>query len=225
MTDPALPQSLITELSDLKRRLAALERSPQLKSSSIKGGTLKVLDSSWNSILEAGEIGVDGDTTTSAGLTITTPGGEDVFRVTADRGLTLPSLVAPWIDAPLTSTAVTSASWTTVYESRIENLSGDALRSDWQVTLDSGVSADVRVMITSGSVVTDTVSIAYATASSWTFALAWLHCKGLGTGPYIVRVDVKRTAGAANVNVFRPYHLAIQDGYTLSATSGGLTAS
>jgi hypothetical protein len=225
MNDPATPQTLASEFADLKRRLSALERSPQLKSSSIKGGKLKVYDSSGNSIMEAGEIGIDGDTTTSAGMTITTPGGHDVFRVSADRGLTLPALTYPWRDDPNTSTAITSASWTTVFESRVEGLSGDALRSDWVVTLDSGVSADVRVMITAGSVVTDTVSIAYATSSSWTFALAWLHGKNLGSGPFIVRIDAKRTAGAANVNVYRPYHLSIQDGYTIGATSGGLTAS
>lgn len=225
MTDPALPQTLLTEISDLKRRLAALERSPQLKSSSIKGGTLRVLDASGNPILEAGEINIDGGTATSDGLRISTPGGEPVLQVSANRGLTLPAVVYPWRTDPNSYTAITSASWTTVYESRIENLHGDALRSDWVVTLDSGVSADVRVLITNGSIVTDTVSVAFATASSWTFALRWLHGRTLGTGPFVVRIDAKRTAGSANVNVYRPFHVAIQDGYTISATSGGLTAS
>jgi hypothetical protein len=225
MTDPALPQTLLTEITDLKRRLAALERSPQLKSSSIKGGTLRVLDASGNPILEAGEISIDGGTVTSDGLRISTPGGEPVLQVSANRGLTLPAVVYPWRDSPNQATAITSAAWTTVYESRIESLHGDSLRSDWSVTLDSGVSADIRVQITTGPVNTDTVAIAFATAATWTFALRWLHGLGMGSGPYVVRIEARRTAGAANVNVFEPYHIAIQDGYDISATSGGLTAS
>ena len=61
MADPAVPQSMATEFAEMKRRISSLERSAQLKSSSIKGGALRVLDANGNEIFTAGEFTVGGD--------------------------------------------------------------------------------------------------------------------------------------------------------------------
>lgn len=44
MPDPALPASLAAELAELRRRLDAVERSPRLPNSSIRGGALTILN-------------------------------------------------------------------------------------------------------------------------------------------------------------------------------------
>lgn len=44
MADPAVPQNLADRLGELERRLAALERSPQLEHSSVRRGGLTVYD-------------------------------------------------------------------------------------------------------------------------------------------------------------------------------------
>lgn len=226
MSDPALPQDLLSEIRELKRRLTALERSPQLISSSIKGGTLRVYNDSGVEFFTVGDVLIDGDTVTATGITMEDPStGTPLFRISEDRGMTLPAIAYGWKE-PNYSNSTTSTSWTNIWEARVENLHGDALRSDFVVNLTSGITtAEVKVVITSGPVETDAVEIDYATQAQWTFALRWDHGKNLGTGPFVVQLQARITAGSGTISVFQPYNLAIQDGYVLSATSGGLTAS
>lgn len=66
MPDPAVPESLMTRISDLERRLRALERSPQLTSSSIRDGTLSILDGDGTTTVEVGD-------STVLGMTVRNP--------------------------------------------------------------------------------------------------------------------------------------------------------
>ena len=59
MAQPVLPKDLIDRIVDLERRLIALERTPQLTQTSIKDGTLTVLDAAGVVRVKIGKDGTD----------------------------------------------------------------------------------------------------------------------------------------------------------------------
>lgn len=59
MAQPVLPKDLIDRIVDLERRLVALERTPQLTQTSIKEGTLTVLDAAGIVRVKIGKDGTD----------------------------------------------------------------------------------------------------------------------------------------------------------------------
>lgn len=59
MSEPLLLQSFIDQIAEHERRLAALERAPQLGSSSIKEGTLSIVDSAGVTRVSIGKDGTD----------------------------------------------------------------------------------------------------------------------------------------------------------------------
>ena len=59
MSAPILPESILSTIADLERRLVNLERSPQLTSASIKDGALVVLDAAGVVRIKIGKDGTD----------------------------------------------------------------------------------------------------------------------------------------------------------------------
>lgn len=59
MAQPVLPDNLVNQIVDLERRIAALERTPQLTQTSIKDGTLTVLDAAGVVRVKIGKDGTD----------------------------------------------------------------------------------------------------------------------------------------------------------------------
>ena len=173
MIDPALPTGLEDIVADLQRRLTSLERSPQLISSSVNGGVLRVLDDSGNKVFEAGKLSAG-----VYGVRISDAAGATIFYATGDgQGLGTPRRATPWrkqIASDYEST--TSATFVTAWDSRV------------------GVVES--------------------------------HGLTLGGGPLNFNLQVRRSAGStAAINVYEPHPLEQTTGVTVSATSGGLTAS
>ena len=116
MIDPALPTGLEDIVADLQRRLTSLERSPQLISSSVNGGVLRVLDDSGNKVFEAGKLSAG-----VYGVRISDAAGATIFYATGDgQGLGTPRRATPWrkqIASDYEST--TSATFVTAWDSRV----------------------------------------------------------------------------------------------------------
>ena len=223
MTDPALPQSLITEIGDLKRRLDNLERSPQLLSSSITGGALRVLDSSGNEIAVLGDFTAgEGDAT---GIRIQNSAGADILFISEVSGFGIPRRAVPWRPAIVADfESTTSASFVDAWDSQLGVVDANGLKTQFVVTLNAADTAEVKIVL--GAANTDTVSLLGSTATQWTVDLKWNHGITLGGGPILFRLQVRRSAGSGgNVNVHRPHPLEVVNSNSISATSGGLTAA
>jgi len=232
MIDKALPSSLATEFAELKRRLSALERSPQLKSSSIKGGTFTVYDSAGNIVGQLGQIldpstGLAYSPDRGAGIQFTDPSsGKVVFEASELMGTGLPRQSYPWKQMITEETqSTTSGSFVETYKARIGLLGTDVLRADWTMTVNAADSAEVKV--TAGGATSDTVTLLGATKTSWDLALNWSHGEALGGGPFDVRIYVRRSAGTtASVVTYEPLGLeAAGTAHSVGHTSGGLVAS
>jgi len=220
MTDPALPQTLGTEIADLKRRLAALERSPQLKSASIKGGALRVLDSSDNEIFIAGEF--DGGAT---GVRVQATDGSAIMYVSDTAGFGIPRRALPWRPAIVQdSQSTTSATFVTAWDARWGVADADGLKTNFVVTLNAADEAEIKCSM--GADETDTVTLVGSTQTQWAIDLNWDHGKSLNSGSHLFLVEVRRSSGTGgNVNVWRPHPLEATNAGSISATAGGLVAS
>lgn len=96
MTQPTPPNTDAQWKSDVERRLAALERSPQLTNASIKDGHLEVVDADGIVRAKFGRLDVDydGDGEPDWGLAIFTPFGLPAFLV-SDVGWVAPGQTTP----------------------------------------------------------------------------------------------------------------------------------
>ena len=224
MSDPALPQDLHTHIRALERRIAALERSPQLVSSSIKGGAIRVLDSSGNEIGVIGQFDGSGETD-AVGMRIQDSTGADLLFVTEASGFGIPVRGVPWRENPAVFQSTTSGTFTTLWSAFLPVVEANAVRATCVVTLDAADEAEVKVYV-DGSTETDTVTLSGATATQWTVTLNWEHGLTRGVGPYTFQLQVRRSSGTtAAVNVYEPTVFEERNSNSVSATSGGLTAS
>lgn len=186
--DPALPPSLAAELADLKRRLANLERSPQLPYSSSKGLVIS--------------------------------------------GTPLP------MDLVLDLQNVTSGTFTDLWEGRQDRPSGGVYVCECRVLIPAGTTGEIRVHDYAASTsVADTSAYALTNADDGFFIrFEWVHpavtgwndpLEGVGPPPAKSRyfhpsVQARRTGGAGNVTIFRPYtsyFTSLQ--FVPTATTGG----
>jgi len=246
MHDPALPHELGDEIRELKRRLAALERSPQVLNAAIEGGALRILDASGNEIVSLGEYATGyhglrvmdtsgneilvvgeylGASADEVGLRVRNAAGYSVAKFADGKGVGIPQRSHPWRLGPAGALfSTTSASFVKVYDARIWALDADAMQSSLLVTLNAADTAELYVKI-EGSTQTDTVSMPGSTRTQWTVDLKWDHAHTLGAGPFNIGVYARRSAGStADINVYEPRGLALCDVETITATTGGLVA-
>jgi hypothetical protein len=221
MSDPATPQTLASEFADLNRRLAALERSPQLKSSSIKGGALTIYDASGNAIVQMGEIDTD-----QHGLLVTNAAGATLLKVYGEEGFGAPVRGFPWRESSPVFESTTSATFVGMWQAHLPAVEADGVyMSNCTITLNAADTAEVKVYV-DGSTETDTLTLSGATATQWAVKLNWEHGLTRGVGPYGFHLQVRRSAGtAAAVNVYEPSVFEERSATSSVATSGGLTAS
>ncbi len=247
MHDPALPQSVVTEFRDLKRRLDNLERSPQLLSASIKGGTLRVLDSNGVEIAAIGEytagyngirisdtsgqeIFVAGEFAGSfgdhVGMRVQDSTGADLAFFSDSSGQAIPRDMGPWRKGPTADlVTTTSATYVKVWESQVPVIQSTAVRTTLVVLVN--VADVARVKFVAPSISTDEVTLDGSVATQWAVTLNWLHGKTIGTGPVVFECQAKRhTGSAAAITIFEPDSGLQQLGGVIhAATSGGLTAA
>lgn len=202
MADPRLPASLADELATLKRRIAALERkAANTVGTNTMTGTLSVEDDTGVERVRMGSIGggrsgiIAGDSPSG--------GGSDTFFMVSELGLEVPYLALP-VNRPNDGVAVTSGTFTSVWEWSVGNLTTKALQCHFAVAGDAGTTGEVRMGYAAGGLYTSTRAIAAGTTVSTNFL--WDLPSGfvLGAGPYFFSLEARRTGGAGNIWIYRP---------------------
>lgn len=201
MTDAVLPATLAGRLADLEARIRNLETSPRLRSAAIRSGTLRVLDSNGAAVGQLGDLGGNYN-----GLLVASPAtGLPIVLATDVAGLAVPYLGNPW--RKVTDTVpVASATFVTTHDARLEILSSNALRFVVSVACDAGTTGELQVVfgsfVTAGSVLGSPFAISAASAD---YEFSIQHGGVLESGPFRVRLQARRTAGAGNVVVSAPW--------------------
>jgi hypothetical protein len=230
MSDPTLPPSLAAELADLRRRLDALERSPRLPSSSIRGGTFRFLDSLGNPRFVLGNAKFDGTVggVTDAYGVFTFGDGGTVIAAAREggRGQLYPTSPIPiHTPAPI---AVTSATFVGVYESGIQKPHLEVVSVQMYVITDAATTGEVRL---NDSYSGTTTAVASVPASAAGYArFEWLHPAKCGLydtrpgrlGSLGVDVHARRVTGTGNVTVYTPRIAELSSLYLIpTATADG----
>jgi len=237
MADPTVPQTLADRLATVERRLAALERSPQLTSSSIKGGTLRVLRAAGTPVAALGE-----DSTNTVGTVLYDSSGNviaafgQVPALTGADGVQLGTTADPtflWnttdgqlrphqisVFAPSQGAQViTSGTFVLAHDCWFEKPQTKYLHVRFAVGIDAGVTGEFRMVHVSGST-SNTLTLSSVPGAVFTVELAWAPTSLAINTAAKFRLEARRTAGAGNVNVYNPYGAELGD-FRSTATSGG----
>ena len=230
MPDPALPPSLAAEIADMKRRLAALERSPRLQSSDVMGGRLRVVDPDTGrpqAVIGdvSGAVGTgphwqDGD----LGLVIQDPHtGGDIVAMTRDRGLVRPLLVHGW-RTPNAQSSHSGTSWAAQWEG-IVDASALAVRVVVAVGSSAGTTGQVRLSApwTNASAVTTPRTVSGGPeyhVFDWDLG-AWGAT--LGGNAVQILVETRVTSGSGSITCWMPTHLIVTAPEMFFATPEGVS--
>lgn len=243
------PAQFEQRLRRIEAELAALSTSRRAPTTSIASGAISILDSDGNVIgnvgtsPESGRLGISTfDTTTGEtvahigevqltninpagteideGVIVQDQDGIDILLATRTRGLIFPAQQFEW-RTPNEFTAITSASFVTVYESTVKRAPSTAVRFDAIVGADAATTGEVRVQI---SGVVDGAAVTCA-AGAFTYPEFKLDTAGLGLDPgsaFTVNLQARRTGGAGNINVYRPGPMRSWDTKSLGADTDGI---
>lgn len=239
MIDPTSPDSLAARFAEMERRLAALERSPQLTNSSIKGGSVRILNAGGDAIAVVGDTDVGQGVAVydGAGVVVarlgsldgTVPGGRqgiqiganpnssanDWLDVSRENGISFPFLGHAWHD-PSSYKVVTSGSFTTVWQCQVELVASTDVLFTVDYSADAATTGELRIVAATATSSTKTI----AAAAFGTGRVEWRHGLALGGGPIGFEVQARRTSGVGNINVYQP--TGLHTGRTSGATTGGL---
>lgn len=238
--DPARLDSWMTEM---ERRVANIERrgsfaQPNDDTRRVSGfagrvdngadpDTLyqyRVLDDTGAYVMAMGDIDL-ADATTEIGFSLYGEGGATVLASgNQDNGLIWPFDHAGWMSpAP---TTVTSGTFQTIAEIEIVGPPTDGVYFSAALTVDAATTAEVRIYdLTAGVVRGNTLSIAGAAAKN--VICEWLHpySRGWGDdevsrpGGAVLQYQVRRSAGAANVNAYFPRSFVFRNSRFMSNVS------
>lgn len=246
----ATPQNLLDEINELKRRLRVLETAGRLGASSTDG-TIAVRNdagemvasfgqdpsntathgihahdaTTGETVAKLGEVQLTNiapaGTEVDQGLLVQGATGGDIVLATRTRGLIVPSLQFGW-QAPNTFTAITAASFTTVWQCILSSLPSTAIRVQGTIGCDAGTTGEVRLNI-GGTILSSAVTLPAATFTNYDFKLDMVgNGAPLGSGPHTINLQVRRTAGTGNVNVYVPSPARAWDTKSLGADTDGI---
>lgn len=187
---------------EIERRLRDLEVGRRAPSTVQAGGTFELRDDDGDPVFLFGQFDRSGGT--AFGVQAVVPDGAGpgttptVFEVDDD------GLEAPYLELPTQPAgefiAVTSGSFVDVWEARASLLVAAALFVDVPWATDPATTGEVRVSLNAST--TDPVTLGAGTSGN--AELRWLHGQHIGSGPYLVKVQARRTGGAGNVSLFVP---------------------
>lgn len=226
---PAEP-SLGDHLNDHDLRLQALESSPQLGNSSVKGGALVVYDDTFPGNI----VGIFGAFTDSHfgtvhGLVVKTPAGQPLMVAHDLGGVLYPYQQWGWWEALSTTRSViagngeicTSVSptptWEGLWTIQTELVTATYVKTGVRVITPAGSAMDVRMVVNGGAAVTSTKTIGASTDAS--LVCYWAHGLSLASGPLSWEMQV-RVGGAGPVTMFRPKPVVMTDWSTLAVAGG-----
>lgn len=214
---------LARQIADQDRRLQALESSAQLGNSSIRGGSLYVLDDTTppGIIAVLGKVDEPGTSTIYNGAIIEKPGvGTPFLWMNDHAGQLLP--YSPW-DGWHTPTEQVNITDTTLQDrwvTTVEIATCLALKVSIPVVCDVGTTGEILVRCAATGTVTNTKVI--PSGASTVFECYWLHGMTLQSGPSQFSFQARRTSGAGTVTLFVPGPLTFGS-YMVQATAGGWT--
>lgn len=216
---PLDPESqLAARLQEVEERLRALETAPRISSTSQRGGSYKLLDDDGNVLWIFGEY--TRGAFTDYGIQSRVPDGAGPGDSTTALEININGMEAPQI--PLTVSrndfvVVTSGSFVTVWTAVASLLVSDSIVWSSQVGCDPATTAEAK-LVASGGLETDVIVCGAGTFTAADFR--WLHGHPQGFG-FSVSLQVRRTSGAGNVNVYEPIYVSQAGSAGTASTAGG----
>ncbi|MFN0028414.1 MAG: hypothetical protein ACKV2O_14730 [Acidimicrobiales bacterium] len=200
---------------EVERRLRALERAPQLQNSSLTGGKVTALNDAGQRVAEFGKLagGGYGIAVNDSGSLVTLIGVQD------DTGWIAPGLVYPWRKIT-DGVVVTSPTFVTTYRTNILDLGGNTIVTAVSCFCPAATTGELRLSLPGfGSTANKVLAAGVTTVTQF----RWLHGIALGAFSPELNVEVRRTAGAGNIDVFEPDPIAVRSNLLVTgATSGGI---
>lgn len=189
------PAAMAETLRRLEQRVSALEGAP------LAGVSAAVYDADGEPLVALGDLG-DGD----RGILVHSATDDwDLVRMTTE-GWIRPHLSGISLD-PAAFISVTSASFVQTWVSTYGEALGPGVEGYFTWATPAGTAGEVRL---TDNNVGATTAHALAAASSGSIYCRWLHTLQVGTGPMVVDLEVRRTAGAGAVTV-SPLRSWVQD--------------
>jgi hypothetical protein len=213
MSQPNFPDTIGTHLDDIWRRLRALETAPQANNTTVSGGSFTVLDVTGAERVRLGTL-ADG----TIGIEVKDSGSVTVFKVNG-VGLSYPELGLPTRMPNTAAPAVTSATFTTVWEAPIAWAASDSIYWAGVITTDAATSGEARLFAPNVPGAPTTSAYPLVTGGQTQPVFKWT-VPGLvyGTGSVLIQLQVRRTAGAGNVNAFTPDSVYMANSGVIGAT-------
>lgn len=221
MADPALPASLAAELADLRRRLDAVERSPRLPNSSIRGGALTILDDAGDIVAQVGDfVGPDGAPDTGLHFP------NDRVGMSQEHGLFRPRLQVEARTLNVTQNT-TSGTFSTLWQFVTRSMAS-GVEVTFACATDAATSAELRLEVIRSGGGTSYSAVKTVPASNPSTYFTWLLDLRAITNPVTIgqplflNVQARRTGGAGTVYVFQPPPMVFGHAVEIGATGSGV---
>lgn len=224
MSDPTIPSSLVGELREIRRRLDALERSPQIPFSSTRGGAFTFRDDDdglprW----AMGNVDLEGGLDSSQSAVYGVLGFDDAGAITyaqqqGTRGRIYPAQPFP-MHLDSTPETITSATFQDLWIGRLNRPALDVLLVQCPVVTDSATTGQIRLLDLRNNNTTAAFTVPVSTSGFVRFA--WVHPATIGMNDpvtpghpnLVVRVQARRASGAGLFAVFPPVEAEVTSSF------------
>jgi hypothetical protein len=218
------PDDLVDRIVDLESRLKIMETTSRLQSSSIRDGLLSIGDASGVTRAEIGKF-ADGH----YGIRTVLPDGTELFR-SDERGIIVPPLAVTM--TTLTGGTVpdaantTNASFEVLYVGEVPSFVHQGLRLRIGYGSDAATTGEMEVIIHQfgGADLATSAVLSIGAAANTSATLSWLHGINLPGPRCFVQIAARRTGGAGNVRVTRPYGCYFVGPDGMTGSGGAWTA-
>lgn len=223
MQDQPVPSNADAQFAAWKQgieeRIRALETAPRITTTSQRGGSYQLLDDQGRKLFTFGEY--TRGAFTDYGIQARVPDGAGPGTTTTALEINVNGMEAPQIPLTISKSGdivvVTSGTFTSVWAAWAALLISDTIVWRSIVGCDAGTTAEVR--LESGGSFTGVITCAAGGFTNINYN--WLHGKNQG-GSLGMTLQVRRTGGTGNVNVYTPYYAAQAGSAGTSSTATGL---
>lgn len=179
------PGGLADWMKGIESEIAALKRRPL-------SGTFTSPDDDGDPLLALGTL-----PDAKRGLQIVSSANGWVLAELTTEGWIKPHLMGVSID-PAAVAVVTAGTFTSTVGSYFGEALGPGIEIFCHWSTGVGTTGELQVLSNGGA---NTTAQALPAASSGSFFVRWLHDLSVGSGPFVVTMQARRTAGAGNVNI------------------------
>ena len=205
-TDPVLPASLAKEITELKRRIGALERSNPLQRASAHDGTTTRLELGTFSHPYSNPVGLD-----DFGAVVRNEDGAPVFLVDSG-GLTIPGNPVQLQNGDASGSMVhghSSGSWTdALWNHYFVGMTGEVFSVDLNLQCGAGISSAQARLVTNAANGGDNTSDPITLNCTGSYeSYRWHWNPGVTVNPNDVlyfTIETRITGGAGTINVYQP---------------------